>query len=124
MQYIAFIFAIFGFIAYLEISHLKKRVTELERQLTSMGGTTYSEDRAALAAAVRGLIGQPVTIELDEDHPDADISMYGNSRHGTNTILDEDGEWMLVRIESPKGVKEKLIRLESVKKIQLDIEAK
>lgn len=123
MQYIAFIFAIFGFIAYLEISNLKKRIAELERQLGGMSGTTYSEDRAALAEAVRALLGQPVTIELDDDHQDVDITMYGN-RRGSNTILDTDGEWMLVRIESPKGVKEKLIRLESVKKIQLDHEEK
>ena len=43
--------------------------------------------------------------------------MYGNTKHGSNTILDADEEWMLVRIETPKGTKEKLIRMESIARI-------
>ena len=54
---------------------------------------------------------------MKEDCGDIDIAMYGNSKHGKNTILDADGDWLLVRIESAKGCKEKLIRVGSVKRI-------
>ena len=58
-------------------------------------------------------------LELKEDCGDADIVMYGNSKHGTNTILDADRDWILVRIDSAKGSKEKLIRAGSVQRISL-----
>ena len=44
---------------------------------------------------------------------------YGNSKHGTNTIVDVDDEWMLVHIETPKTSKDKLIRLESIERISV-----
>ncbi len=117
MTYVAFVFAIFGFMAYLEANSLKKRVDAIEAQLTKVKGTSYQEDRKSLLALIRANTGKKVTIDLKEDHGDADIMMYGNTKHGSNTILDADDEWMLVRIEGPKGVKEKLIRLESVVRI-------
>ncbi len=118
MQYIAYVFAIFGLLAYVELSSVKKRVFDLEGQLANMRGTTYAENKRSLANAVKEYTGRSVAIEFKEDHQDVDISMYGNTKHGKNTILDSDGEWMLVRIESAKGVKQKLIRLESVKSIR------
>ena len=60
-----------------------------------------------------------MNLELEEDHEDVDVTMYGNTKHGSNTILDVDDEWMLVRIDTPKGTKEKLLRLESVERISV-----
>ena len=117
MQYVAFVFAIFGFLAYLELSSLKKRVDELERQLTKMKGTSFHEDRKGLLQAAKAYVGQPVNLEMKEDHNDVDVMMYGNTKHGSNTILDADEEWMLVRIDTPKGTKEKLLRMESIARI-------
>ena len=119
MQYAAFVFAIFGFMAYLQQSSLQKRVAELERELTKMKGTSYADSREELIRAARSYIGQKVRLALKEDYPDADILMYGNTKHGTNTILDADGDWILVRIDSAKGSKEKLIRAGSVQRISL-----
>ena len=119
MQYAAFVFAIFGFMAYLQQSSLQKRVAELERELTKMKGTSYADSREELIRAARSYIGQKVRLVLKEDYPDADILMYGNTKHGTNTILDADGDWILVRIDSAKGSKEKLIRAGSVQRISL-----
>ena len=119
MGIIGFVFGIFGLLAYLEVPKLKTRITDLERELTRMQGTSFHEDRAALHEAAKGYIGKTVNLELDEDHEDVDITMYGNTKHGTNEILDVDGEWMLVRVTSAKGVKEKLIRMESVARIGL-----
>ena len=114
MQYAAFVFAIFGFMAYLQQSSLQKRVAELERELTKMKGTSYADSREELIRAARSYIGQKVRLALKEDYPDADILMYGNTKHGSHTILDVDRDWLLVHIESPKTNKDKLIRLEAL----------
>lgn len=119
MSILGFIFGIFGLMAYLEMSSLKKRVNALEDQLARTKGTPGYEKRSALLDSVRTYIGQKVNIDLREDYGDVDIMMYGNSKHGGNTILDVDEEWMLVRIESPKGVKDKLIRLAAIERISV-----
>lgn len=119
MEYIGFIFGIFGLFAYLEIGKLKNRISELERSLAAMQGTSYHEDRTALVKAAKEYIGKHVNIDLCEDHEDNDIMMYGNSPHGFNMILDADEQWLLVQIESPKKKVKKLIRTESIERISL-----
>ncbi len=117
MEYLGLVFGIFGFMAFLEVSSLKRRISSLEEALARTEGTALHADRQSLLRAAEQYIGQEVEIELKEDHGDVDIMMYGNSKHGANTILDVDEEWMLVRIKMPKGEKEKLIRMESVARI-------
>ena len=119
MEYVAFAFAIFGFMAYLELSSLKGRVKALEEQLAHIGGTAQYEDRAGLRKAAGAYLGKAVKIELKEGQEDVDILMYGNSRHGSNILLDLDGDWLLVHVSTPKGEKDKLIRLGSVQRISL-----
>ena len=119
MEYIAYVFAVFGLMAYLEVHSLKKRISELEGAMVDLKGTQFHEDRNALLKAASSYIGRKVKIELKEDHQDADVVMYGNTRHGSNTIADIDREWLLLDIETPKGSKEKLIRMESVRGISL-----
>ena len=117
MEYIAFVFGIFGLMAYLEISSLKKKVQKLEEQLASIEGTPFHEDRAALRKVAKDYVGRKVNIDLKEDQGDVDIMMYGNSKYGANTILDADDDWLLVQVDTPKGSKEKLLRLGSVQRI-------
>ena len=117
MQYIAFVFAIFGFFAYLELGKLKNRVADLERELTKKEGSSYHESRKELLEAARTYIGEKVELDLKEDQMDIDVVNYGNTKHGTNTVVDVDDDWLLVRIDTPKGTKEKLLRLESVERI-------
>lgn len=119
MEYIGFIFGIFGFYAYLQLSSLKNRVASLERELTAIKGTSFHEDRAALLEVAGSCIGRKVKIELKEDYQDFDVVNYGNTKHGSITIRDADREWMLMNIETPKGNKDKLIRMESIKRIIL-----
>ena len=119
MEYLGFIFGIFGLFAYIELASLKKKVTALEKELSGIAGTPSFEERRALLDAVESYIGKQVVLDLKEDCEDADIMMYGNSKHGSNTILDADGDWILVRIDSAKGSKEKLIRAGSVQRISL-----
>ena len=40
MEVIGFVFGIFGLMAYLQVSSLKSRIDELERELTGMKGTS------------------------------------------------------------------------------------
>ena len=119
MEYIAFVFGIFGLMAYLQLSSLKNRMTALEDQLARISGTPQAEDRAALRKAAMEYAGKPVISEQKEDQQDVDVMMYGNSRYGSNTILDVDGEWMLLHVCTPKGEKDKLIRLGSIQRISL-----
>ncbi|MBQ1484294.1 MAG: hypothetical protein IKG59_05925 [Firmicutes bacterium] len=119
METVGMVFGILGLIALIEIFPLQNRVKALERELSRMDGTSYAESARSLSAAVKEQIGKNVKIELQEGEQDVDISMYGNSGHGSNTVIDTDDEWMLVRVEGPKGVKEKLIRLSSVQRIEL-----
>ncbi len=119
MEYIGFVFGIFGLLAYVELSSLKKRVTALEKELAGIAGTSSYEEQRTLLDAVGSYIGKQVALELKEDCKDVDIAMYGNTKHGTNTILDADGDWLLVRIDSAKGSKEKLIRASSIQRISL-----
>jgi len=117
MEYIGFVFGIFGLMAYLQVSSLKGRIDDLERELTSIKGTSYHEDRSALIRVTREYIGQNVKIDLKEEHEDFDIMNYGNTKHGSITILDSDEQWILIEIKTPKGDKKKLIRMESIENI-------
>ena len=117
MEYLGFIFGIFGLLAYLQISPLKRRMDKLEEELTRTKGTSFHEDRQSLMNAICSYTGEKVILTLKEEYRDADIVSYGNTKHGSNTILDADEDWMLIRIETPKGNKQKLIRMESIQSV-------
>ncbi len=119
MEVLGFVFGIFGLMAWLDMSSLKSRIAELERELAGMKGTSYYEDRKSLVQATKTYIGKKVTIDLKEDHEDADLYNYGNPKGGTITILDADGEWMLICIKNNKKNITKLIRMESVERISV-----
>ena len=119
MEYVALVFGILGLIGFLQSFDLKKRIDSLEWELTKMEGTSYRRERLSLLEAAAGYIGKKVTLDLKEDHEDGDIISYGDTRHGSMTLLDADEDWLLVRIESPKWTKEKLIRMESIQRISL-----
>lgn len=117
MGVIGFVFGIFGFLAYLNMSPLKRKVESLEEALSKMQGTSYHEDRISLLKAAEAYIGEKVKIDLKDDQEDMDISYYGNSKHGANVIMEADRDWMLVHVETPKENKDKLIRMESIQRI-------
>ena len=119
MQYLGFVFGIFGLMAYLELSEMKKRVSSLEEELTKLKGTAYHEERTSLLQAARSYIGEKVRIELKEDQGDVDIINYGNTKYGSIVIQEADDTWLKITIESPRGRKEKLIRMESIERITL-----
>ena len=119
MGLLSYIFGVFGLFAYLECSKLKKKVNGLEKELSQIQGTNYQKSAQSLYTMVQSYIGQPVIIQLKEDYLDGDVLGYGNSKHGSNTILEVDPEWVLVLIKSKKEEKKKLIRLHSIDSISL-----
>ncbi len=119
MEYIGLVFGIFGILAYVQISSLQKRVVALEEEIAGIAGTSAYEERRSLMDVVNTYIGKPVVLEQKKDCQDVDVMMYGNTKNGSNTILEADGDWMLVRIDSPKGSMEKLIRVGSIQRISL-----
>ena len=119
MEYLGFIFGIFGLMAYLQLSSLKRRVGALEEALAGIHGTASFTERQTLVGAIGSYVGKAVVLDLKEDCNDIDVVMYGNTKHGTNTIVDADEDWILVRIDSAKGSKEKLIRVASVQRISV-----
>ena len=119
MEVISLIFGIFGFLAWLEIPSLKKRIDDLLREMSRTQGTSYHMDRTALVQATRSYIGKKVNIDLKEDHGDVDIINYGNMKYGTITILDADGDWMLICVENKKKKVTKMIRMDSIEGISV-----
>ena len=57
MEYAGFVFGIFGLLAYIQLSSLKKRVAALEEELAGIAGTPSFEERSALLDAVEAYIG-------------------------------------------------------------------
>lgn len=117
MNYVAFVLAIFGFMAYCELSSLKKRIGQIEEQLATAKGTSYAYSRESLKKLAQSYIGKNVRINLREEMEDLDVISQGNIKRGANVILDVDDEWMLVRINGPKKSFEKLLRLSAVESL-------
>ena len=51
---------------------------------------------------------------------DVDVFMYGNQKSGSNTLLDADEDWLLVRVDSARGSMDKLVRLGTVQSISVE----
>ena len=58
MVYVALLFGIFGLVAYVEQSALKKRIQRLEQALAGMNGTAYAEERKSVAQMVQSCLGK------------------------------------------------------------------
>ena len=120
MEYVALVFSLMGLYAFCQAGELKRRMDKLEGELTKMKGTSFNEARKDLVRLAKDYAGKSVNIGLKEDYMDADIVTYGNTKHGSNTIIDVDDEWMIVKIITPKTEKIKMIRMEEIQTISED----
>ena len=116
MEYLAFAFGIFGFMAFLSLSSLKGRVRALENQLRSLQGTDYAAEKASLIEAAKAYIGQPVQLSFKEDEEDGDV-LLGGRKNGRCILTDVDQDWLLLHVEHNQLVRDKLIRVDSVRSI-------
>ena len=57
MDYLGFVFGVFGLVAFLGFESLKKRVRDLEKQMSSLSGTGYAAEKQSLVRAAQGYIG-------------------------------------------------------------------
>lgn len=117
MNYVTFVFVIFGFLVYCEQSSLKKRIRKIEEQLTVTRGTSYFQSKESLKKLAQSYIGKNVQINLREEMENLEVVINGKVKGGTNVILDVDDEWMIVRITGPKKSFEKLLRLTAVESL-------
>ena len=118
MEYVALVFGIIGMVAFAEVCSLKTKVAALEAQLGKVEGTPQYEERLSLIRAAEEYIGKQVNITLKEEYQDVDVTQYGNTKYGSNTILDADDDWMLVQVIRAKGSKQVLIRMEAVQSLR------
>ena len=118
MEYLGLIFGIFGFLAYCGLSPIRKRVMDLESQMSKIKGASSFKERKSLVEIAKSYIGEKVAMDLKEDYEDIDVT-NGNSKHESNTILDVDDSWLLIRINGPKGTKIKMIRIEAINTIRI-----
>ena len=116
MEYIGLIFGIFGFFAYCSLSSLRKRVMNLESQISKITGASACKERESLVEIAKSYVGKKVVLDLKEDYVNIDVA-DGSSKHESNTILDVDDSWLLIRIDDPKGAKIKMIRIEAINTI-------
>ena len=119
MEVLGFIFGIFGFLAYFEISSLKRRIKDIERELSNLKGSSFYNSRLSFVNLAESYKEKTVNISLKEEYQDIDFIRYGNVKNGTIRILDVDENWILVQIKHLKIEKTKLIRLEAIESISL-----
>lgn len=121
MEMIVFMLAIMVFVATTEISTLKRRVDQLEKQLTHMEGTDYHQDRQDLIKVIDQYRGQSVSISLKEDYTDVELVLSSQQSDSEVTVIDVDSDWLHLKITDSTSSKEKLIRMEAVASVQLDV---
>ncbi len=118
MGTLGFVFGIFGLLAYLQTSSLKSRIADLERQMRQIEGTDYAETKKSLAEAAKGYVGQNIQLGFKEDEEDPDV-LVSNMKAGMCKLMDADEDWLLVRVTHHGAVREKLIRIDSIKSISI-----
>lgn len=100
---------ILGLIAFIWCITLSAKVARLERQLKETGA--YGASTESLKELIHKNLGKWCKITLEESLQDTELL-------GKKALLkDVDEQWLLVKIE--KKETEKLIRLNSIKSIQL-----
>ncbi len=110
MEYILWIFAILGLLAFLGIGDLRRRVRLLEDQLSSMKGSPAHAEKTALRKLLNDYVGKEINLEFRGEEFDGDLCVPGSKCK----VLAVDEEWLFVQITDKKGEREKLFRLSTI----------
>ena len=110
MEYIIWVPAILGLLAFLSIGDLKKRIRVLEDQLSSMKGSPAHAEKTALRKLLNDYVGKNIELEFRGEEMDSDLCVPGSKC----TVLTVDEEWVFVQISDKKGEREKLFRLSQI----------
>jgi len=114
MEYIIWVPAILGLVAFFSIGDLKARIRKLEDQLSSIKGSPAHAEKTALRKLLGDYVGKNVKLEFRGEEYDGDLSVPGSKC----TILAVDEEWVFVQITDKKGEKEKLFRLSQISSVK------
>ena len=119
MEYVTWMWAFFGFLAFLQVTSLRGRLSnlesKLERKLRNDNDVDEFNHSDALRESLQKRIGEMVTFEFYDDEEDLDIA---NKNPDFVQIVDVDEKWVLVHAEKGKKKIEKLIRISSIKGIK------
>lgn len=107
------IWAFFGFLAFIQMGGIYTRIRRKERSESGNMHTERSSVKDDMAKILAPYIGKEVSLDFYEDEGDMDLLFM--DKHDKSILLDIDPKWVLMRIETPKEHKEKLIRISSIK---------
>jgi hypothetical protein len=113
MEYLLWILAILGFVAFCSIGGLTARIRKLEQQMGSMQGSPVHEEKLSLMKVMREYIGKKVELEFRGDECDLDL-INVPVRKGSCIVEDVDKDWVRVHITYDRTDKVKLIRLQAI----------
>lgn len=105
--------AIFGLIAFLQVSAISAKLRRMERSERGnlhLGGSNVEDDMIKILTPY---IGKEVSLDFYEEEEDMDLLCAGKQEK--TILLDIDTKWAMVRKETPKKHKDKLIRISSIK---------
>lgn len=114
MEYIIWVPAILGLLAFLSIGGLRARISRLEDQLGSMKGSPVHVEKLALMKLLKEYEGKFVELEFRGEQYDADLCIPGSKC----TVQSVDEEWVLVHITNKNTDKEKIFRLQQISSVK------
>ncbi len=115
MEHLVWLPAILGFLAYLEVDGLKKRIKKLEDQLGNVKDSPIHIEKTVLMKLLTEYIGKDIELEFCSEQYDPDI--YNSSNKCTVLAVDE--EWVLIQISGKNCNKEKLFRLNQINGVKV-----
>ncbi len=114
MDSIAWMFGIFGLIAFCSMGSLKKRIRKLETQMRGEEMLDEATDVETLRLRLEVMIGQMVIFSFYEDDGDIDLLCDGVVR-----VVDVDEKWVLVHAEEGKRTMDRLLRISSIRSVEI-----
>lgn len=107
--------AIFGLLAFFQVSAVAARLRRLERSENSAVHSERSSVKDDMRKILAPYTGKEIHLDFYEDEEDADLELINIGGHNKIILLDMDEKWALVRIETPKNHRDKLIRISSIR---------
>lgn len=104
--------AVLGLLAFLQVSAISAKIRRMERserENPHLGRSGVDDMRKILAS----YIGKEVSLDFYDEEEEMDLLCAG--KHEKTILLDIDEKWAMIRFETPKKQKDKLIRISSIK---------
>ena len=113
MEFLYKMGAIFGLLAFFQVSAVAARLRRLERSENSVLHAERSSVKDDMTKILAPYTGKRIQLDFYENEEDMDL--INISKQNKIILLDMDEKWALVRIETSKNHRDKLIRISSIK---------